>query len=376
MTYISYILKICLYFLIIFVMYYLALRNRRLVIKVGKQSLGGVDNDTWRLSFIAILIITILFAYYSIICGATPETIDRARYAHRFEHNIYEERKNSEALFWVEYFLSYYTKDPRMLFFSVTGMSVLLTLLAYNLYKEAKPITLVYLGFTQYFFYTFYQLKQAPAIALIAISFWCFLHKKRVFCILTLLLAILFHEVAYIAVPIYILLLGSKKKWVWITEIIIFGVATVAFSFVTKSVVNIVNLVPGLGIQIARYVSEDGSINVYTHFATAIKGIPLYLLSFYGISKRKELVGSIENYDKYLILTVFSSFTVVLSIYNYWMWRLGTIFLFPICTFATEIKDNLASKKEGSTFHFCFLLSYAFFTIRVIFQYYFKYGGF
>jgi transmembrane protein EpsG len=273
-------------------------------------------------------------------------------------------------------FLQIFSNDPRILFFSVSFLTLILTFFAYNEFKEAHPKALVLMAISTYIFYSFYLLKQAPAIAFAAISIAKLFKKNFKLSVIFLVISLMFHESAIILIPLYIVLLGSKKKWIRVSQFALLFLSVFFFKEVSDFFLSIVyQFLPNIGAEFDSFLDDAGQIETNVNITTIFKGFPFYLITLYAYIRRPMLKQKISNYDQFLILSIFSSFMIILSAYMYWFWRFGSYVYFPIFIFASLIIKEDSSMNR---FLFSILLHGSLFLLAYyyLYQIYFWYGGF
>lgn len=370
-----YILKIIYYFVFIFVTYFVIIKRKN---DIEKEGLSIEQKDKKRrIGIIAIIFLCLVIGYYGIICGPNPPKLDRYNYAYRFERESQAEivKQNSIGLYYIESFLHLFTYNADILFFAMAFIYYFLTFKAYNSYEKAEPLAILLLLLSSYGLFGFYMLKQCMAIVLIAISFAFFFKNKKLYCIIYVILALLFHESAWIVVPLYATLFGSKSKWV---RILLYGVLIISLVFfnqISANLIKVFSFIPQVEGQVSDYLNEEGGIEATNNILTILKGLPYYIITYVGFIKRKKLVDKIDNYDKFLMLSTFCSIATMMSYYMYWMWRFAAYTYFPVFIFASLIHANLEIKKEKDSF--ALILCGVFFALmlKLLIQYYYIYGG-
>lgn len=370
-----YCFKIIFFFAIGIFLYIVAVQYQK---KSIRFQLSGVTSKKRfvRFGIFAVIICCILIGIYSTICGQVPYSSDRGNYALRFSDDIYLSgvKQASLGLYWIEIILHIFTYNPQILFFMISAVYLFLTLTAYNQYPEAEPRALLYAGVSNFFIFSFYLLKQGPAISLIAISVAAFFKKKKVLWLLTLMIAICFHESALIMIPVFFLLSGAKRQWVRIVQYILLIVCVVGFRQIAYVISSTLGAwIPALGYQLGDYFKN--SVDDAGNIMTIVKGLPYYVVTFYAMLKRNVYRDRIKNYDSYLMLSFFVSVTTVMSAYMYWMWRFAAYGYFPIFIFASLLYREAKGKKDREFVGWIFGGSLFFFAVRVLFQYYFLHGG-
>ena len=363
MLYISYLIKIICYLAIVF-LGYLYLKYR--------------PNKKKNLIIIAIFLLA--FGFYGVICGPEPEIADRLNYGVRYENiNRYTKyiKNDSLGLFYLESFLHIFSNSREFLYFSMPVIYLALSMYALKLYNNSKPLAVLFIGLSIYGLYGFYAYKQCIAMALIAISFALFNQKRYIKSLIFLALAVLFHEVSWIALPIYFICLFANKKKDNTLLYIIIIVMSLSFLEFSKPLFSLFTKIPGLEAQIQKnnYLSETGNIVNEKNIFTIIKGLPFYFIFLFAYVKRKKLKDKINNFNSYLFLTLFASISSMLSYYMYWMWRFGALFYFPIFIFGSNLYYAIENKKEKKSFFIVLFLTLMVLQVKLLLQYYFKYGG-
>ena len=328
-----------------------------------------------KISIVTLLLISTLFGLYSLASAHIPYISDRGVYASAFSENGGD--YFTIGLNQLHKFLILFSNDPKILFFTVTFLCTFLVLLAHRMNDDAKPNTLLYLVLSEFFIYSFYLLKQAPAMALAAIAITMLLQEKKLLSLLFLVLAILFHKSALIIIPVYLMILCADIPWVRRSSYILMILVIFLFKPFTKVAIGVLeNLVSGNLARLSFYFGDTGLINDPVNILTTIKGFPFYLITIYGFKRRKEYINRIPHYDKYMIMSFFVSITVLLSAYMYWMWRFGTFFYFPIFVFASQLASVNKDDKQDRLFSLLLMVSLGFFTLRYLWRIFYIYGGF
>lgn len=362
-----YILKIIFYFIFVFAMYRMALNSS----KYNK-------NQKLRISIICIIIFCCIMGYYSIICGKYPYASDRKNFAFRFASDIFSStvKQESLGLYWIESFLHIFTYEPKVLFFVCSFLYLFLTLVAYNLYDDAEPFAILMIGLSPFLTYGFYMLKQAIAVALIAIAFAAYSKNKKFLFVISTLLAICFHESAWLIVVVYLAFTLTKNKFLKMLEYFILIVFLVFFEDINGLIIRTISIViPNIGNQLSYYLDDSGNMIGSSNFLTILKGLPFYFITAFAFLKRKSLIDKIKNYDNYIFLCIFASFTFLLSSFMYWMFRFGLYCYFPIFIFSSLILRELQDSKDRNLFGLGLCVSFFYLTLRLWIQYYFIYGG-
>ena len=375
---VSYVLKILYHLLCTAIIYWFALHgnSRRTVLSVGNRVILGKYYSKNMLLISSALIICLLEGMYSFICGPYHVyLVDRLVFANRFSAGYYS-KASSTGLYYIQEFLRKFTSNPDMLFFVVAFIFMAATLAAYNKSKDATPTALLYMCMSQYMLYGCYQLKQALAAAFTALAIVCFLEKKYVGCVISVILAISFHETAFVLLPLLLALYGSKSKIVKYASYLVLVLFVLFFSQFTRIGISLfTRFIPGMTGQVSAYLDDTGGLEVSGSILTSLKGFPLYYITYMGIIYRNKVRRKIENIDKYILLCVFASVATVASVFMPWMWRFAELVYFPVFIFAALLRDQLDNDKKKNEFDLIVCLSLALFTYRKLVLSYFVYGG-
>ena len=358
MEYLIYILKIIMYFAIILITY-----------KVLKNS----KKD----SMCTIILLTIILSSYSFISTAHPYVMDKRVYAIRFINDIYQTqvKNDSLGLYLIESLTHKFTYNADVLFFIVAFIYFFITLIAFKKAK-AKPFALLLLLLSEYPFFGYYQLKQCLAIAFITLGLVEYDNKNKLKAYLYIVIACLFHEAALITIPLLIMLKGSNKRIIRTIEYLFFILSVLFFYPITNYIAKVfIKVVPFLQEQLTIYLNETGNFKTSINLLTMLKGIPFYIIAGVALFKRNKLSKKINNYDRYLTITIFISLTIVLSTYMYWFFRFGTFYYLFAFILATHLLDDMKESKDKLLFVLLTAGTFLALSIKLWIQYYFIYGG-
>ncbi len=373
MDFLSSSLKIV--FFLLFMIFLFAIAEKEQNFNISYNIFGKKYYKDGKIRFFVCIFLSSALGFYSIICGRSTHS-DRSNFAERFTQGLYK-KAGSDGLMYFEKIIGSISNDCYFFFFTITFISVLLVILAYNFAPERSPVALLFMGAMQVFFYCFYQFKQAPANAFVALSVYAFFKKKNMLGVIFLLLAVLFHESALFAIPVILLMKFSEKKSIWACVIISSIIFCAAFSYSSRLILNICKYVPGFEAQIRLYLNPSGGIRVEDiNYFTVFKRAPLYSLMIISAIYRRTLKKKIRFYYQYMMITFFACISSVTSMYMYWMFRFGELFYIPICIFASLIYKNLNGRSNKLIFLISFFGVNAFVSFRALCQYFYLYGGF
>ena len=340
-----------------------------------KSKRHSVYSNKYRNIFF-MLVLCLFVGHYAVICGQNPYVSDRYNYAIRFLYacNIMDDSIGLHIIFML---LQSLGNSPDILFFAVGFLCLLITLYSYCMYPNHKPDAILFMGVCGYPFYSFYLLKQAPAIALISLSIAAFMKRKKILCIVALISAILFHESAFIMIPLYIMLFLSNNKVFRNITYFILIMVMLFWEYVNIYLISwSVNIVPMLKHQLLLYLNEDGSMVLTVNSLTALKGVPFYIITLYAFLKQSTFKHTIPYYYQWLTLSVFASTCILMSRYMYWMWRFGAYCYFPVFLFAALMCDKTKCVNDRIIFQTLLVIFGGGLMLRELWQYYFLYGGF
>lgn len=223
--------------------------------------------------------------------------------------------------------------------------------------------------------YGFYALKQAMSLAFMNLALTKYFQDKKIFAIGFLVVAILFHEAAWIVVPCFALAKfcdGHKSRQTFILVCMI--ALAVLFPLISNVFVSIFGHIPGMEKQLSQYVDESGSILIDINMLTVVKSLPYYIITIVAILYREKFKDKIENYDFLLMLSVFCSAFSILSMYMYWMFRFALYFYVPCFILATQIVLQLQGRNR-KIFKVAVVGTLLVLMVKLLIQYYFIYGG-
>ena len=341
--------------------------------KIDGNAIAFKNESILSMSVFQMLIISFAFGLYSIYITAPELTHDRMNYAFSFRI----ERKLTPAMNFIFDIIRKVTDNPKVIFFFISFLMLFLLLVACKVNTSFRPRAFLLMSVSNLLIFSYNGLKQAPAIGFIAIAVSLVLSKRYIFSIGCAIIAILFHESALIFFPMFFLLLGAKKRWIRTVEYVGCLLFLVAFPKTTQILVDILK-VSRISVieEMGGYLDVAGGIAVDVNILTAFKGIPYYLIAILGIVLRKKMKKEIDNYDKYLVMSVFTAVVYMLSIYMYFMWRLAIYFYFFDFVFAAQLVEKCKNKKLVSSLFYVILIVLGFISVRYYLQYFINFGGF
>lgn len=361
-----YILKIILYFINVFLIYIYICKKNKSNKSIKEKNKFGI---------IAIIFFGIIMGYYSTIGGNLS---DRFKYGNFFSNSIYNYiiKNQSMGLYYFYMFLHMFSYNRYVLFFSVNFIYWGITLYAYNKYDDVHPLAILLLGMSTYSTFGLLAFKQCFSVALVSLSWGFYSRRKIKSSIVTLVLAIMFHESAFIVILMYLCLsTTNKSNLIRICVYLMLAMSVIFYNSITTYVSKILYFIPGMEEQMEGYFNNSDKGQQLVNYFTIIKGIPFYIITLCAIIKRNKLKSIIKNYDGYLTLCVFCAIINLMSFYMYWMWRFALYCYFPVFVFFSQIlyHDNNIEKNKGIMYSTTFLLFIL--MLRYLIQCYFIYGG-
>lgn len=328
-----------------------------------------------------IVFVTLLFTLYNVMVTKMNPSFsgDRRIYA----LNFYGKRTTpSIGLSYVIGLIRRFSSNVELLFYFSTFVTMLITLVAYIICRDATPKALLFLLSTQYVFFTIECLKQSYTNALAALCICLALRSKgklnTILSCLAIVIAIGFHHTGYILIPIYILLRVKKtrKSIPWL--FLMMAVIIVFFEPILSRVASLIMpYASTFAMKINEYIGENAREGLRTEgYLASIKGVPFYAITLVGVIKRKQLVQKIENYDNYLFLAGILTIIYLATIYNAWVYRLSYFFYLPMGVFYTHLSNNIEEPKNKVCFNIVTIGLAALLTMRFVVLMYWNYGGF
>ncbi len=354
------------------------IQEKELIVSFGSNHQRAFMSRNHRIGLFLIVFLGVFEGIYSVICG--PENVflaDREYYAIRFARGTYSSA-SSLGIYYLTFILNKISYNPYVFFFVAGWLFLIITLIAYNESDDSTPLFFGLLCVSQYLMYGCYQIKQSFAIALSGLAIVILLkERKKVLPGLLIALAIYFHEVAWIMIPIFVVIIFSDKKLVKYSMYLILIVMMLGFRDISRIAVSYISrYIPSLSMQMVQYIDETGSIETgNSSILIILKGAPFYWVFIYSLFKRNDLKPQIANFDAYFLITVIISATSLLSAINAWIWRFGELLYIPLFAFICQINDKLESDRDKKTFKYITLVLFAIFTYRKLLICYFNYGG-
>lgn len=284
-----------------------------------------------------------------------------------YQFNFYLYAKNSANLFemfkWVgtkEYLylsLTYFSTTIFKSFSSVLFFNQLFTILpiyvALNITKKEKSVVFgMFLYFMIFYNLSFNMARQSIALAFIVLALAYVENKEYKKCILSTIIAILFHNSAMLVIPLYVgmFLLNNKKisKIVYAMVIVLFLISSVlALDFLNYIASNSITR---FSYMIDLYRNEIG-ISKLTLFQWLI----VYFIFIFNSNTIKNISNNYLYYRLSIIIMIISSYitTIVLHIdrvFYYLSFPFVFVILSRIPYFAENKKKNYLLFIIGITF--------------------------
>lgn len=330
---------------------------------------------TSKMPFWAIILIAGFCSYYNfcVTDGVVGYGSDRKNYLYAFENGRFE----GVGLMFIMDVIHSFNGEFNSLLYISTFVSIAFILLAYRYSRDATPQALLLFFLSPFVFQTFTALKQCYANGFAALALMLLFQKKSikkdVCCILLILLACLFHSAGYLIIPLYILLKLNIKIDKLSKVLVITMLFVIFFKTIMLTIANISNSVlPMLSAKILEYFGED-SIEEEQSFIILLKGLPYYYISYIGVKYRYILNTKIQDFDKYLLISLIGSLFYITTIYDPWMRRVTDILTFTIFVFWSSIINSIPRSNEKRWIE---LILMALFTYRWLIMIYVNFGKF
>lgn len=278
-----------------------------------------------------------------------------------------------------------FTDNFNVVLYFTTFVCCCMFFLAFNRSSGVTVLSIVFFLLTEMIVgVTFVNLKQSFSVGFAYLALAICLNKEKSIVNeagvwLLIVAAILFHVTAVILIPIYFLIRFTDWQKKHLYFVVIIFVLCMAFMkslglFAADILVKI-NPYSALAAKLNEYFVDE-SFTLSKSTFVFIKGAPVYIISIIGIIKRRHLRESIDNYDSYLLLSIFGSVFYLCSARIYWMYRMIYYFYLPISIFIGQIiKKGLKTKLDRFAVWSCYLCEAVVF-FRWLILIYINYGGF
>ena len=268
------------------------------------------------IGILQIILLSSLQGLYSVICGPYRVYLaDREYYAIRFANGTYN-IGSSVGIYNIQKFLNNFSHDPYVFFFVSGCVFLVITIVAYNESEDASNLFFAFLGASQYLMFGCYQIKQSMAMALSGLAIIILLKgNSKIIPGLLIVLAIAFHEVAWIMIPIYFIILLADNKVIKVIMYVTLFIIIFFFKDLSRIMVGLISrYIPSLSLQMVQYVDNTRTFATGSSaFISILKGMPFYFVTGFSILNRNELRSNIKQYNAYFLISIFVSFTSISS---------------------------------------------------------------
>ncbi len=374
-------ISISVYILLMAITYSLVNRRYRYALNRGYLEKSDGDSKAQKITITLIILIAFLFVLYNVlVTKINPSTTSDRR---NYTLNFYGYRASpSMGLTFIINTIRMFSSNVEVLYYVTTFISMLITLWAYKISKEATPNAILFLLATQYVFFTFAGLKQSYANAFATLCIALALRKggikETVLAVFSIIAAIWFHHTGYFLTPLFAMLKIKKtrKSIIWFFILMIFMVI-----FLESVLVRVASIISPFAAtfsgKIAEYFGETSSEGLQTEgVLTFVKGFPFYVITIVGWIKRKSLIDVIDNYDNYLFLSGMLSFIYLATIYNGWVYRISYFLYLPVGIFYGQLMQHYHNYHNKLIIDSVVIGSTFLLTIRFVILMYLNYGGF
>ena len=320
-----------------------------------------------KLNYFAVVAFSLIYFclnYYYTFNDSWGMPGDRINYKNGFENGLETPSFGLYFIFQMVNHLGYGFEEVAL---TTTLITLPVVFVSYKYSKYATPRSLLFFLITQYVFNGFVNLKQTYANAFAVLAITVMTNEKTIIgeciCLISIVLACLFHPTGYILLSIYILY-KSNIRIRKISVVFIYVLLFVVFlEPIMLFIANLTkNVIPFLGDKLLQYFgsedSEEGRLLVM------LKGSVYFYILYNIIRYNRVLKHNIANYDFYVMLVFMGTSFYIVSFYNVWIPRSIEIISFPILVFWSKCIDYLPNKSRKVTFTFLLI---SFFTYRFLF---------
>ena len=347
--------------------------NRNTLMKKRKRPL---------ITIVSAIALTILFTLYNVLVtmqGIKTDNItgDRLIYSMNFAGLA---EAGSLGLVLLIKFIRLFTDNSEWLFYGTTFICVMITFISFRKVEDTTSNAVLFLVLTQWVFCTIVNLKQCYSVAFSTIFFVFALKRNSIKnvlgCLVSILMAILFHPTGYILLIVYPCMLFAKSNRSVNTILVLCIFIFIFFIPIAQISIKLTRVIaPSLSDKLYQYFGS-GDISFADNAISFVKGLPFYYITVIGFLRRKKLSVIVKNYNKYLVLSIFASLVYLLSIYNEWLFRLIYLFYFPIAIFWGQLFKYNINKLSKVIDCVIVLGGLAVVLYRYIMLMYINYGGF
>lgn len=362
---IEYILRIISYFMLVYVVYQ--------TLEIGYKG-HQQDSRKLKVSHLYIIVVSFVLAVWA-VWNFLEGAGDHYNYAFRFENvddtTIYLQ---SYGLGLIYDFLHNFTTNSDTMFVVVIFLGNYLTFWAYRIYDKATPRSMLFLLLSEFFLYNFAAIKQFVAVGFSCLFFAHLFSGKRIWCLVWIPLAIMFHEMAYLLIPIYFILLFQDNYYIRLGALGAFALIFLLPFVFTRIISMISAIIPTLGVQLREFLYGYESMGMGTNFVTILKGVPYYLFSLMPLFHKGTSKDVIANYNGGQFLTNLCTIFVLASLFNYWYFRFSYLMMFPVFVHMDKVVEAVDSNDALIMRHIA-VLTLVGLTVKYLFQMFFMYGG-
>lgn len=320
----------------------------------GENSL--VYNKQKKPSIFILIVAAILYTLLNYICTIMCDEVNGTNgtiYGYdRYNYYLDFKGRNSstKGLVSIFNFVKLFTNDFNIVLYITSFLCCLIVFISYRISEERSVAALVFFLLTDIVFSFFIHLKQCYVNSIFALIIVLSMGKntivKDIFCLFLIYIGLQFHAIAIVLLPIFILI--RFNRWQNKFFIVISLAVVVLFLLVKPIAVYVAGRIQSIYPYGANKIMEYFSSNTKheSSMFAFIKGLPLYLITLFGLLKRHDLKAIYNNYDNYLFLSIIGSAFYLLSIVSYWLYRATMLFYFPISILFGIIYNELRTKEK------------------------------
>lgn len=369
------IIAVLVYLLIVSIFHINVTNKRHIICEGDDYSDTSIKNNKW------ILLFSIVIVLYQIVFMSVKTNFggDRGNYYVDFIYG----RETGFALFDLYLKTIKHLTSSFSLVISITVFIVcFLSIYGLSLSKYFNGDALLFTLCTSFVFDSSINLKQGFVWAFTSLFVVITIEKKfkykeiLLFCLVFLSCG--FHVTGYLLIILYFVLQLDLSKNNRVFFLFIGLILAFIFLNPILSLLSTVlkNIFPIVSERINFYLQDEDTNAQSSLLLAAVKGIPYYLLTVYGVLFRKNGKNKFEHYDDYLLIAAIGSILRLTSLYSYWYSRFVALFFVPYSILFSMVTASCGTKTNRKIIVLSILLPLLFITIRYVFIVYIVHGGF
>lgn len=364
---------IILFFFLFSIAAYMAARLEYKPIEVRDRNIFSSFIKGGNMSIISIFLLsaaaTAINVYYT---EATVNSMaaDRANYMRDFNNDLTAATSGLTYIFNLAY---NYGGDFNTVLYITTFVSILVFLLGYKISNVSTPFGLLLFFSTTCLLNSFIALKQTYASAFVSLALIIMMKERSlradILSIAFIFLALQFHAVSFMMLPLYILLRFVIKEETEYKPSKMIFVTLILMVLIGPLMVLVANAVspisPYLSAKLLTYFGEEESQIAENGLIVLLKGAYIYYICYYLFKNKDYIKPNMTCYNQVLVLALVISACYLISPINYWLPRTAAMLEFPVLLFWSKSLDFVPNRRMLGNVS---LILIAFFTYRKLWQ--------